>query len=197
MGLQVSRGDLEKASSTVRSGLDKIAQSATETQNQIKAFVEQSPDVLTGSGFNYVRSKLALYSNAMSRLSEISLMMANNMIESNNYMINETKGYDLNTDNLDELVERANQIRYLIRWYSEQIVVDDTVPEEERQYKMRNAEMKGYYEEILSKIDEKIELLRSLPAIAAAAAGLLDNITADGNTFASGVEAITISSIEV
>ena len=33
MGLQVSRGDLEKASSTVRSGLDKIAQSATETQN--------------------------------------------------------------------------------------------------------------------------------------------------------------------
>ena len=42
MGLQVSRGDLEKASSTVRSGLDKIAQSATETQNQKEVVFSES-----------------------------------------------------------------------------------------------------------------------------------------------------------
>lgn len=194
MALMVTRADLEKASSTVRSGLDNISSNATLVTGQIEAFINDSVGVLTGNGFDYVRNKMALYLSAVEKLSTLCEMLANNIIEANNYMINETQGLDLNTENIEELEQRVKQIENLIGWYSELVVVDDTVPEEERQYVMRNQSMKNYYEEILKTIKERLELLKRLPEIAAGAAGLLDAISNDNSKFATCVDLIVPSS---
>lgn len=195
MALVVTRGDLENASSVVRQGVDNITSSAEAVKEQIDAFITDTMDVLVGNGFDYVRSKMFLYLSAVTKLITLVDMLANNVIQANNFMINETQGLDLDTSNIEELEQRVTQIKSLIRWYSASVCVDDTVPEEERQYKMRNESMKNYYEEILKVIEEKLELLKRLPEIAAAAASLLDGITADNRSFASLVDAINVSVI--
>lgn len=192
--LKVSRADLENASSTVRTGADNVTAAAKGVEDQIATFYGDSSSVLKGKGFDYVRGKMCMYQAAVQKLAKLAQMLANNIIQANNFMINKTEGLDLDTSNIEELEQRVAQIQSLINWYGASIVVDDTVPEEERKYKMRNKERKEYYEEVLKVIQEKLELLRSLPDIAAEAAGYLDSITADTSKFGSSVDAITVSS---
>ena len=132
MGLSVSRADLENASSTARSGLDNISSRSASASNQIGSFIEDSKLVLKGTGFDYVRARLEMYQTAINKLMSICEALANNIIAANNMMINATQGLDLNTDNIEELEQRVHQIESLINWYSESIVVDESVPEEER-----------------------------------------------------------------
>ena len=195
--MKVYQSDLSSASSKVRSGVDNITSGSKAVEEQISTFVADSLNVLVGKGFDYVRAKISVYLAAVTKLGNLNDMLANNVIQANNYMANETQGLDLDTENIDELEQRVTQIKSLIKWYSQQVVVDDTVPDEEKKYKMRNAEMKSYYEEFLSVIEEKLDLLKRLPEISAAAASLLEPITADAGKFASGIEAISISNISV
>ena len=68
MGVKVTRGDLEKASSTVRSGCDNISSNAKLATQSIEAFIQDSYQTLTGSGFDYVRSKMSLFLSATEKL---------------------------------------------------------------------------------------------------------------------------------
>ncbi len=131
MGLSVSRADLEHASSTVRTGLDAVSANSTALANQINSFVSDSINVLKGSGYDCLRARLLMYEAACEKLNKLCENAANNMINANNKMINETQGYDLNTDALPELKDRITQIERLISWYSELVVVDNSVPEAE------------------------------------------------------------------
>lgn len=195
--MKLFQGDLSSASSKVRAGVDNINSGAKTTEEQISAFVADSISALQGKGFDYVRSKMSLYLAAVNKLSSITDMLANNVVQANNFMANETQGYDLDTANIEELEQRVTQIKSLISWYSQSVCVDDSVPDEEKKYKMRNAEMKAYYEEVLAVIEEKLDLLRRLPEISASAASLLGPISSDTGSFASGVNGITISNISI
>jgi DNA repair ATPase RecN len=195
MGVKVTRGDLEKASSTVRSGCDNISSNAKLATQSIEAFIQDSYQTLTGSGFDYVRSKMSLFLSATEKLASLCEMLANNIIQANNYMINETQGLDLDTSNIEELETRVNQINNLIRWYGEKVAIDDTLPEEEREYKERNKRMRLYYEGILQEIQEKLDLLKRLESIAASAAALLDSVSTDNTQFAQCVDSMLPSTI--
>lgn len=195
MGLSVSRADLENASSTARSGLDNISSRSASASNQIGSFIEDSKLVLKGTGFDYVRARLEMYQTAINKLMSICEALANNIIAANNMMINATQGLDLNTDNIEELEQRVHQIESLINWYSESIVVDESVPEEERKYMVRNQSMANYYSEVLRIIKEKLELLQNLEKISNEAAAVLDNVSSDITSYSSNVSSIIPANI--
>lgn len=195
MALSVSRSDLEQASNAARDGLSNVSSSSTQVSGQISSFITESREVLKGQGFDYVRDRLYMYQTAIDKLVSICETLANNIIAANNQMINATKGLDLDTENLEELEQRVKQIESLISWYSELVVVDPNVSEEERQYKMRDQAMKGYYEEVLAIIQERLELLRNLETISNQAASLLDTVGADISTYSSNVSSITVASL--
>ena len=195
--MKIIQGDLSNASKTVKSGLKNVTASSKSVEEQINTFAADSLNVLVGKGFDYVRNKLFLYLAAFTKLSTINQMLSENIVSANNNMANETQGLDLDTKDLDELKQTVARIKTLISWYSTMVVVDDTVPDEEKKYKMRNQKMKDYYEEILSVIEEKVDLLERLPQIAEAAASLLGPITTDAGKFASNVEGISVSNISV
>ena len=197
MGVSVSRGDLEQASSTVRSGCDGISSSAQNATQTIEAFIQDSYPTLSGSGFDYVRGKMSLYLTATEKLAALCEMLANNIIQANNYMINQTQGLDLDTSNIEELETRVNQIKSLIRWYGETVVIDESLPEEEREYKERNKAMRLYYEGVLKEIEEKLDLLKRLETIAAEAASLLDSVSTDNTQFAQCVDSMLPSTISI
>jgi DNA repair ATPase RecN len=191
----VTRADLEQASDQARSGLEGVQAGARQASNQITSFIADSETVLQGTGFDYVRQRLYLYQYALDKLCSLCDNLSNNITAANNLMINETKGLDLDTANIAELEERVSQIEKLIGWYSEMIVVDDEVPEEEREYVMRNEGMKNYYEGVLAIIKEELDLLKRLDSIAAGAASVLAPVSADINSFSNNVSSITPSSI--
>ena len=195
MGLSVSRGDLDNASNTAKNGLENISTRSMAASNQIASFITDSKEMLKGTGFDYVRDRLSMYQSAINKLMSICEALANNIIAANNMMINSTQGLDLNTDNIEELEQRVSQIESLITWYSESIVVDDTVPEEERKYMVRNQAMANYYNDVLAIIKEKLDLLRNLETISNEASSILDNVSADISSYSTNISSITIANL--
>ena len=195
MGLSVSRGDLKQASSAAKSGLESISLSSSNASSQISSFIEDSKQHLKGTGFDYVRARLSMYQAAIEKLTSLCETLANNIVAANNQMINATQGLDLNTDNIEELEQRVRQIESLISWYKEVIVVDESVSEEQRQYAVRNQQLADYYSEVLTEINERLDLLRNLSTISDEAAAVLENVGADLTSYSSNVSSITVASI--
>ena len=192
--MKLFQADLTNASSTVQSGADNVKAASEKVAQSITDFTGNSDKELKGTGYDYVRSKMTLYLAAVQKLGSLVQMLAENIVSANNQVINETKGYDLDTTEKEELRQEVARVEQMIRFYSETIVVDDTVPEEERKYKMRDKANKEKYEAILAFLKEQLELLDNLESITSSAAALLDTVTGDNNTFAYNVDSITVSS---
>ena len=116
MTLSVSRSDLEQASKTAKSGLSNVSSSSAQVSSSIDSFISESEEVLKGTGFDYVRTRLQMYQTSIEKLVSICETLANNIIAANNFMINATKGFDLSTENLEELEQCLNEAKRKIRY---------------------------------------------------------------------------------
>ena len=188
----IYNSDLSSANSSVMvSELDKAVNTSKELISTIGDFQTSSKGVLVGGGYDAVRAKLSLYSDALTKQQTICSNLSNNLKAANNIMINYMEGYAMLDDAyITDIKNSIEDITTFLNWLKGSSTVTKTDSTGKKTTEtVRNgsdAEIESWTN-ILNEFNHKLELLEKLKPTDDSAFSLLGDTKADVLAYASAL----------
>ena len=183
-------------SSNMIKELEKEIETSTKLISIMSEFLTSSTTVLVGGGYDAVRAKLSLYSDALSKQITICQNLANNLKAANNIMINYMEGYEMLDDAyIGDIKNSISDIKAFLDWLKSYTTITRTDSQGNTTTEsVRNgtdAEIESWTG-ILHEFEHLLELLENLKPTDESAFSLLDSVKTDVISFGKALQELKL-----
>ena len=185
-------------SSSMMGALDDVISASSKISSQINSFVTESKEFLKGGGYDAVRNRLNVYSDAFKKQAQLCSILTGNVKSANNTMLNYMEGYTkLNDSELETIktkLENANRMLTWLEEYSDIWVLDKETKEKTKKKRRNGTDSQiESYSTIIGELEKLVTKLEELSSTDASAFGMISGCEGDVDSFYNCVDGLSTS----